>query len=122
MQTLAGIVTFGCNIPLFSLAYDEMTCITFPPPGLAAYFPGADPAAVAAAAQWLNFYDPDDVLGYPLKTLRDSYEQSVIQDILINAGDIRYSWNPLSHSHYWTDNNLTKPVAKLITDLLDLLV
>jgi hypothetical protein len=121
MKTLAGIVTFGCNIPLFMLAFDEIQCIAFPPSGLSDFFLGANPQDVASAARWLNFYDPDDVLGYPLANLSPSYEDSVIEDIAINAGGILYSWNPLSHSHYWTDNNMTKPVAEMLSGLLALL-
>ncbi|MSO20407.1 MAG: hypothetical protein EXQ56_08070 [Acidobacteria bacterium] len=42
MKTLAGIITFGCNIPLFSLAYKEALAIDFPPGSLQKHFPGTD--------------------------------------------------------------------------------
>ncbi|NIQ25048.1 MAG: hypothetical protein GTN88_00295, partial [Gammaproteobacteria bacterium] len=69
-------------------------------------------------ASWLNFFDPDDVLGYPLKPLSPEYRRAVSRDITINVGGIAASWNPLSHSKYWTDNDFTKPVAKFIDKLL----
>lgn len=122
MKTLAGIVTFGCNISLFSLAYDPVVAIKFPPDELPDYFPvGTDPNKIKQAARWLNFYDPDDVLGYPLKPLSDSYNSTVSEDIDISAGGIFSSWNPLAHSEYWTDNDFTEPVAEMLTELLGLL-
>ena len=110
METLASIVTFGSNIPLFTLALDDIECITFPPPTL--------PAKLKTRAKWLNFFDGDDVLGYPLKPLSTSYRQTVTADLQINAGGLFTSWNPISHTEYWTDNDFTKPVAQLICDLV----
>lgn len=122
MKTLAGIVTFGCNIPLFSLAYEKYDSITFPDKVLPRYFPQGTPKArIRAAAQWLNFYDRDDVLGYPLKPLSASYKATVTRDIQINVGGILSSWNPRSHSEYWTDNDFTKPVARFLAGILKLL-
>lgn len=113
LETLAGLITFGSNIALFSLAYDPVVSIEFPPRTL--------PEELKAAAKWLNFFDSDDVLGYPLKPLGESYENAVTEDVEINVGGILTSWNPLSHSAYWTDNDFTKPVARTIVDILSLL-
>ena len=127
METLTVCITFGSNIPLFSLAYDPVESIKFPPGELS---PNLLPAA-----KWLNFYDADDVLGYPLTPLGNRethpppnppgkdyqrYEDSVTKDIEIDAGGVFSSWSPLSHSEYWTDNDFTKPVAKAIADVLRL--
>jgi len=110
METVAGMVTFGSNIPLFSLALPEVICIEFPPASL--------PENLRANAKWLNFFDADDVLGYPLKPLSPSYEATVDEDIEINAGGLFTSWSPVSHIQYWTDNDFTKPVAQLIRDVV----
>ena len=64
METLAGLVTFGSPIPLFTLGLNDIVSIAFPPLGL--------PAPLHGHAQWLNFFDADDVLGYPLTLLLDS--------------------------------------------------
>jgi hypothetical protein len=37
-------------------------------------------------AKWYNFYDPDDVLGYPLKTINADYKKAVTKDIPTNVG------------------------------------
>jgi pimeloyl-ACP methyl ester carboxylesterase len=111
MESLAGFVTFGCNIPLFVLAYEEIECFTFPPTTLK--------PDLAAKAKWLNFFDPDDILGWPLKELSDSYRKAVTEDREINVGSILTSWNPVSHSEYWTDNNFTRPVAEFIKGFVE---
>jgi hypothetical protein len=56
---------------------------------------------------WINLYDPDDALGWPLQPLSPGYA-ALVDDRAINAGQgavswILKSWNPLSHSAYWGD-------------------
>lgn len=110
LETLSGIVTFGCNIPLFTFAHENIVPVTFPPDSLS--------EDEKQRAQWLNFYDPDDILGYPLKKINDAYGKVVDEDIKINAGGSVTSWNPASHSKYWTDKDFIKPVSELIIQLM----
>lgn len=109
-ETLAGMFTFGCNIPLFALALPTMVPIRFPGNQLT--------EGQKAAAQWLNLYDPDDVLGFPLAPLSDSYAK-IVTDRAVNVGGVLTMWNPLSHNAYWTDNDVTKPLTAMIEQLLD---
>lgn len=113
MRTLAGMITFGCNIPFFTFAYrkSEIKPIAFPGSALA--------PALRERARWLNFYDPDDVLGYPLRPINYAYRKVVDEDIAINVGGLTTSWNPLSHSHYWYDNDFTVPVTDFLRSLLE---
>jgi hypothetical protein len=108
MKHLAGMITFGCNIPLFSFSHDELEPIAFPGNKLT--------ADEKSKAKWLNFYDPDDVLGYPQRQIGPKY--SFIKDKHINSGGLFTSWNPLSHNGYWTDNDVTKPAANLMARFL----
>ena len=110
VKTLVGMVTFGCNIPLFTFAFDKVQPIKVPAPEVR--------GAKRDKAKWLNFYDPDDVLGYPLKPISTEYARAVAKDIPINVGGILSSWNPLSHSSYWTDKDFTKPAAKFVASFL----
>jgi hypothetical protein len=110
MRTLAGFITFGSNIPLFSLALPEIEAITFPPPEL-------EPPLRDVAA-WHNYYDKDDVLGWPLKTLSPSYEAAVTADHAINVGDWRTSWNPASHVGYWGDRDFIGPAADQVAEVV----
>jgi len=109
-KTLVGMVTFGCNIPLFTFAFDKVQPIKVPAPEVR--------GAKRAKAKWLNFYDPDDVLGYPLKPICPGYANVVSKDVPINVGGVLSSWNPMSHAGYWTDNDFTKPAAKFVASFL----
>lgn len=110
METLSGLITFGSNIPLFTLALPKVESIEFPPAAL--------PASLKLKAKWLNFFDGDDVLGYPLRGLSASYQKAVTADIQINVGSLFTSWNPVSHVEYWTDDDFTEPMADLIRDIV----
>jgi hypothetical protein len=102
--TVRAFVTTGCNIPVFVAAHQRMHVkpITKPNPGFS----------------WLNLYDPDDALGWPLQPLEGGYE-TLVEDRAINAGQgfidfMTKSWNPLSHAAYWTDDDVIKPLAALL--------
>jgi hypothetical protein len=111
METLSGLITLGTSIPLFTLAHDPVQCIQFPPPGLAQNF--------QKKAKWLNFYDSDDVLGWPLKPLSINYADTVTEDIEVSVGNILTSWNPANHAAYWADDSVIKPASYLIPSLLE---
>ena len=121
---LVGFVTFGCNIPLFSLAFPSARPIRLPSPNIRKH-------ALRTAAKWLNFYDRDDLLGWPLRPLyqknfskltkaqRDTVSRMV--DYEINVGSLATSWNPAAHNGYWTDRDMTLPIAQYLGKLVDAL-
>jgi hypothetical protein len=121
METLSGIVTLGCNLPLFTLSFPDPEPIEIPTPGIETYFPNASKAELAEVTRWLNFYDSDDVFGYPLKPINEKFAAAVSEDRAINAGGLLRSWNPASHTAYWTDNDVTKPAAELLAKTVKLL-
>ena len=115
-KTMAALVTFGCNIPLFMFSYDPDDIFPID-------FPGTDlPDRLKFKTWWQNYYDKDDVLGYPLRDIGPRYEQMVrdgaLKDIPIDSGGLFTSWNPASHNAYWRDDDLYKPIAKLIAKVL----
>ncbi|MGH7377944.1 MAG: hypothetical protein ACREKK_11045 [Candidatus Methylomirabilales bacterium] len=59
----------------------------------------------------MNYCDEDDVIGYPLKTLNGAYQKVVKADRGVNADGLLSAWNPASHLGYWTDNDVTTPIA-----------
>ena len=67
--------------------------------------------------EWVNYYDEDDVAGYPLKTLNAHYEQVVTRDAPVNVGGLLQNWNPLSHFGYWTDGDVIEPIARKLTEV-----
>jgi len=122
IPTLAGMITFGCNIPLLALAFPTAKPIDLPGAGV------TNPA-LREAVRWLNFLDRDDVLGWPLRALyekdihelTDAQKETVarIEDHEIDVGSILTSWNPASHDRYWTDNDFTRPAAAYLRSLLN---
>lgn len=105
--TCAGLVTTGCNIPIFVAAHKEMHIIPIAPP--------------TSLFKWINFYDPDDVLGWPLQPLSNGY-RALVEDRAINAGGgvagiLARSWNPLSHDGYWEDGAVLDAIAAMLRRL-----
>lgn len=106
--TALGWITTGCNIPIFVAAHKEMTIIPIAPP--------------RPSFRWLNLYDPDDVLGWPLQPLSAGYH-ALVEDRAINAGRgvfdlIVKSWNPLSHEIYWRDSEVVRALASMLAQLI----
>ncbi|HEX8454020.1 MAG TPA: hypothetical protein VF647_18180 [Longimicrobium sp.] len=104
LGTARYLLTCGCNIPLFVSGLPKIVAIERPNPRF----------------RWINFFDRDDVLGWPLKPLSDgfdrSYARTVDEDREINVGGIK-GLTPLSHTEYWKSAAFTSPVAKLIEEL-----
>lgn len=103
----AGIMAFlttGCNIPIFVAAHKERDIrpIARPTP----------------CFEWINVFDPDDTLGWPLQPLSASYA-AMANDVPVNAGQgmakwILESWKPFSHLAYWSDAKVLAPLAGLL--------
>ncbi len=103
-KTLKYLYFTGCNIPIF-----------------VAGIPQNKIKAIASKSKgynfkWKNYFDPDDPLGWPLKNLnvkneKQSYKFEVNEDNAINTGRLIKSWNPLSHTTYWSDNDVIDPLA-----------
>lgn len=70
-----------------------------------------------APARWLNFFDRDDVLGYPLKPTGPAYGAAVNEDLEINVGGWFKSRTPLSHNGYWESKDLARRLAGVIGSL-----
>lgn len=105
MQTVQRLYTTGCNIPILVAGHKNIQAISPPSQGF----------------KWHNFFDEDDVLGWPLRPLSPSYAQ-LVEDIAVNAGGgligtIVKSWNPFSHGQYWTDSEVTKHLTSAIRQL-----
>ncbi len=117
-ETLSGLIRFGCNIPLFTLSrpLPQNKTIKFPGVKSRYCFPGTNKTARSRVLKWNNYFDADDILGYPLKPINSAYDKVVNKDIQIQTGTILGA-----HTGYWTDNDFTRPVAKQLVDLLELL-
>ncbi len=103
LTTTRYFLTTGCNIPLIVS-------------GLTVAVPIDKPNA---HFRWLNYYDRDDPLGWPLAPLY-SYESTSArpEDVVVSVGNIFTGWNPLCHGAYWTSPSFIRPAAGLIRELL----
>lgn len=109
-HTLAGFITLGSPLALWTSRYKNF--------GKPFDFPGKQLSpAMQQAAQWLNLYDKDDIIAYPLKGLSPDFEQTVSEDIAINVGNPLKSWNPLSHTSYWQDKDSHRYIAEFLVKL-----
>ncbi|MDF1502763.1 hypothetical protein [Roseisolibacter sp. H3M3-2] len=117
LHTLAGLVTFGSTLPLFTLGLPKVVAVAPPRES-----PLLSPA-VRAVARWHNYYDPDDVLGWPLRTVEPlaplapgehAYADAVDADHAIEVGSALTGWSPAAHVGYWEDRNFLEPVADQI--------
>jgi hypothetical protein len=137
LDTLAGIVTMGNNMPLFTFTFGpkRVRPITVAPeirrvendPDAAAdreihaAFPGASlPESLKRNAQWLNFYSKRDLLGFPLKELYGRIDR--IHDIDVRSESpwfIPWLWCYFAHTRYWTNRIVLRDTARLIRNVVE---
>lgn len=104
-RTLALFYTMGSPIALWSLRYPGFGVpLRFPPRALARNHP-------AIEARWVNVYDPDDVIGYPLRPVNPRYARCVSEDRSVEVGSWLTGWNPLSHTAYWSNHSLGNAIG-----------
>ncbi|SEA81057.1 hypothetical protein SAMN05421743_108174 [Thalassobacillus cyri] len=108
-ETLANFYTLGSPMALWSLRFGGFGLpIQVPAPSMDRHYQGVK-------GEWLNFYDKDDILAYPLKNLNEQYNEVVTADIQVNAGGVFTSWNPLSHQKYDEDYEV---IDKMVNGLV----
>ncbi|WP_156289794.1 chemotaxis protein [Oceanobacillus salinisoli] len=105
-ETLTLFYTTGSPLALWSLRFiDFGSPIQVPSSRIKRTYP-------ELKGEWINFYDKDDVLAFPLKGINDTYDKAVTKDVAINAGGLFSSWNPLSHFHYDTNDKIAQTIAE----------
>ena len=93
---LAGMVTFGCNIPLFALAFRDAKPIDLP----------------VLPLRPLYMKDFADL------TVAQQRTVNKLEDYEISVGSLSTGWTPASHDGYWEDDDFVSPVADYLTRLL----
>jgi hypothetical protein len=111
LKSLRALYTTGCNIPIFLAGFPMDELVSFKTKSGGYDF------------EWHNFYDEDDVLGWPLKPMSPSFSAEVTSDHAINAdgglvGKLVSGWNPLSHNEYWKDSEVLNRAARTIQNLM----
>jgi hypothetical protein len=109
-ETLTLFYTFGSQIAFWSLPHKNFgEPIKVPSPKLSKHYPDLK-------GEWINFYDKDDVLGYPIQNINEDYAKQV-KDVEVNAGNALENWHPGSHNGYWEDDEVVLPIAKSLANL-----
>lgn len=101
LSNLSFLASIGCNLPLFVSGMEESQIKPF------------DGSKRAADFTWDNYYDKDDVLGWPLKQMSPEYDK-LVTDYQINTG--LYIG---SHVRYWKDNDFTKPFTRKLVEMFE---
>jgi len=101
LKSLTNLITTGCNIPLCISGLSNRERFKKPNDNF----------------EWDNYYDRDDALGWPLEQLYTT-PGKIVTDHEINAGGLLTSWNPFSHTQYWEDKDVIRPLTKKLLKLL----
>jgi hypothetical protein len=109
-ETFALFYTMGSPIALWSLRFPRFGEPVRFPGALARHHPSLEPA-------WINVYDPDDVIGYPLRALNSSYRAAVTEDRPVDVGSLFTRWNPLSHVGYWNNGRVADAIAESLAEV-----
>ncbi len=110
-RTMAGFITFGTPMALFSLQENSDFAKPINIVGAAL------PENIQSRVKWNNYYDKDDIIAYPMKGINDAYGEVINGDYEINVGGAASSWNPACHNGYWEDKDFYKPVAHYFSEL-----
>ena len=110
LDSLCGFMTMGSPLPLFSLHIEKSEDIK-------SISLGHSRLDASIPHRWLNFYDPDDVLGFPLQPISPSYKSAVTEDVKVNVGGLFSSLTPLSHLGYMGKGN--RNVVRRVGDYLE---
>jgi hypothetical protein len=110
-HTLSYFYTLGSPLAMFSILWRDFgDPIQMPPPHWPFY-------ATNVPHEWINYYDKDDVLGFPLKDLNPRYQQVVTRDEQVPVGGFLSGKTPLSHLQYWTDKDIINPISERLTQM-----
>jgi hypothetical protein len=110
-ETLACFYTLGSPIALWSLRYKDFgRPVSVPAPKFKNHHANGQ-------GEWINFYDQDDVIGYPLKSVNEAYRKAVKEDRAVNVGGWLSSWSPASHTEYWSDDDVLDPIVESLAKL-----
>lgn len=103
---LANLITLGSPLALYALRFGD-------PDNFSRPITMQDPDGL-----WINIYDPQDIVGHPLKLVNRQYDQAVDIDKVINAGQGWKFWqwikqaSPFSHLLYWEDNTVAEVIGR----------
>lgn len=108
-ETLTHLYTLGSPLALWTLRYPNQTFdapVAVAAPELARHHPGLE-------GEWVNFYDDDDIIAWPLRPLSDTYRRMVRDERVSLKGPL-LSWTPMAHPFYWADDAVMEPIGRAL--------
>lgn len=104
-ETFGWFYTLGSPLALWAQRHPDFgKPLTVPHPGFAGRHPDQ-------RGEWVNVYDPDDVIASPLRPLSDAWADAVHEDRRVFVGPWWLGWTPLAHPYYWNDRRVVTPIA-----------
>lgn len=104
-ETFGWFYSLGSPLALWAQRHPDFgDPVTVPHPALVRHHPGQD-------GEWINVWDPDDVVASPLKRLNDRYATAVREDRRCSVAPWWLGWTPLTHPFYWNDARVVTPIA-----------
>ncbi len=107
-HTLAWLYTMGSPLALWSLRYASDSRQMSKP----IRFPGQriETDRPDLNTEWVNIYEKDDIIAYPLRGLSEAYAATVDEDRAVDvSGPV--STTPLTHIFYWSDRKVIDPIG-----------
>jgi len=95
-DNLAGMVTFGCNIPLFEMGHLVTKSFT----------------AKGEGFRWDNFFSPFDILGYRMSRYYDTGRNYALEDTRVLPGCLVF-WTWFSHNGYWKSTTVQRRIVDM---------
>ncbi|HMQ67634.1 MAG TPA: hypothetical protein PKA90_01760 [Ignavibacteria bacterium] len=108
---LAGLILCGSPFALWTLRKEGF--------GEAINFPGEKVKGnLKTISKWVNFYDKDDVLGFPIKNINSSYKKNKqLIDIPVEVDNPVLGWTPLSHDDYFRTISIIKSISGFLQNV-----
>jgi hypothetical protein len=104
-ETFGWFYTLGSPLALWAQRHPGFgEPLTVPHPDFAGHHP-------RQRGEWVNVYDPDDVIASPLRPLSDAWAAAVREDRRVGVGPWWLGWTPLAHPYYWNDRRVVTPIA-----------
>jgi hypothetical protein len=104
-ETFGWYYTLGSPLALWAQRHPDFGVpLTVPHPEFAEHHPDQ-------RGEWVNVYDPDDVIASPLRPLSDAWAGAVREDRRVGVGPWWLGWTPLAHPYYWNDRRVVTPIA-----------
>ena len=104
-ETFGWFYTLGSPLALWAQRHPDFGVpLTVPHPEFAEHHPDQ-------RGEWVNVYDPDDVIASPLRPLSDAWAGAVREDRRVGVGPWWLGWTPLAHPYYWNDRRVVTPIA-----------